>query len=298
MQLPCDIPLEIENVYRILPPAGNPAPVIFDSPHSGYHYPEDFGHSAELDMLRRAEDPHIDDLYSPVVNYGASLLMALFPRNYVDVNRALDDIDDQLLSEPWPSPIAPTIRSAAGHGLVHRLIKSGVPIYNRQLSISEITHRINHYYNPYHAALKCLLDDAVYKFGQVWHINCHSMSSLAAKEGSAFQVQFGEADFVLGDRDGTTCDPQFANSIKSFLTELGYKVYVNTPYKGAEIVQRYSAPEKHRHSLQIEINKSLYMNEASFEKSSNYNSFKSDLQKLIGFIGDWAKAQELPMAAD
>ncbi len=288
---------EIENVYKILQPLpAQSIPVVFNSPHSGTIYPDNYGYASTLDLLRRTEDLYIDDLYADVTKLGAPLLACQFARSYIDVNRAEDDIDPDLLDADWPEKYEPTIRSAAGHGLVHRLIRAGFPIYDRRLNVSEVQDRITHFYRPYHAALKNLLDDTHYNFGQVWHIDCHSMNSLSSKVGSAFSVK--EADFVLGDRDGTTCDPKFTRAIKDFLRDLGYKVNINDPYKGVELLKRYSNPQMGRHGLQIEINKSLYLNEETQEKSKNYSRLKSDLYKLSEFIAGWAEDQKIAQAAD
>ncbi len=288
---------EIENVYKILMPSpAQSIPVVFNSPHSGTVYPENYGYSSELAMLRRTEDLFIDDLYADVTKLGAPLLACQFARSYIDVNRAEDDIDPDLLDADWPEKFEPTIRSAAGHGLVHRLIRAGSPIYNRRLRIDEIRSRIETYYRPYHHALKTILDDTHYNYGQVWHIDCHSMNSPSGGIGSAFLS--GEADFVLGDRDGTTCDPRFTRAIKNFLGDLGYKVNINNPYKGVELLKRYSNPQMGRHGLQIEINKSLYLNEATQEKNKNYNKLKSNLYEMSKFIADWAGKQNIAQAAD
>ncbi|PZP56335.1 MAG: N-formylglutamate amidohydrolase [Micavibrio aeruginosavorus] len=288
---------EILNVYKILQPLpAQTIPVVFNSPHSGTIYPENYGYASALDLLRRTEDLYIDDLYADVTKLGAPLLTCQFARSYIDVNRAEDDIDPDLLDTDWPEKFEPTIRSAAGHGLVHRLIRAGFPIYDRRLNVAEVRDRIDHYYRPYHQALKNLLDTTHYNFGQVWHIDCHSMNSLSSKVGSAFSIK--EADFVLGDRDGTTCDPKFTRAIKDFLSDLGYKVSINDPYKGVELLKRYSNPQMGRHGLQIEINKSLYLNEETQEKAKNYNKLKNDLYKLCEFIADWAGAQKIAQAAD
>lgn len=291
-----ELPSEIDGVYKIFAPKVQTVPLVFDSPHSGVHYPSNYGYASDLSMLRRAEDLFVDDLYSFVPDLGAPFLTALFARSYIDVNRAEDDIDPDLLDAEWPNPYMPSIRSAAGHGLVHRLIRSGFPIYDRRLSVEEVESRIEGFYRPYHTALKKLIDDTHYKFGQVWHIDCHSMNSMAAQVGSAFHQS--EADFVLGDRDGTTCDPNFTREIKRFLSDLGYKVYINNPYKGVELLRRYSNPMMGRYSLQIEINKKLYLDEAKQEKNKKYNKFKDDLQKLCEFIADWTNSQKLAQAAD
>jgi len=75
-------------------------------------------------------------------------------------------------------------------------------------------------------------------------------------------------------------------------------VTINDPYKGVELIRRYSNPARGRHSLQIEINKALYMNELTLEKSNNYNALKSDIEKIVLFLSDYVSAQLIPRAAD
>lgn len=259
-------------------------PLVFDSPHSGVFYPGDYNYSCDLALLRQTEDSFIDDLYSGVTKIGAPLLSAQFARNYIDVNRAEDEIDPDLLEADWPNPYAPSVRASAGHGIVHRLIRAGSPIYERRLSVAEVQNRIDCYYRPYHAALKHLLDQTYEKFGEVFYIDCHSMNSTRAPAGSAFTN--GQADFVLGDRDGTSCNPRLTRYIKEFLSDLGYKVYINNPYKGVELMKRYSDPLRGRHSLQIEISKALYLNEVTQEKNKYYNDLKADIEKLSSFLAE------------
>ena len=295
-QPPGTIPDIIDGVYIIKRPVSQTVPLVFDSPHSGIVYPDDYKYASELSMLRRTEDSFIDDLYSQAPDIGAPLLCAQFARSYIDVNRAEDDIDPDLLDSEWPETYTPSMRAAAGHGLVHRLIRSGFPIYDRRLSVGEVQNRIQNYYRPYHSALKTLLDDTHYKFGQVWHIDCHSMNSMTAKAGSAFSMH--EADFVLGDRDGTSCDPKFTRIVKDFLSSLGYLVFINDPYKGVELLQRYSNPQMGRNSLQIEINKARYMDEDLQEKSKNFSKLKGDIHKLCEFLADWTASRQISQAAD
>lgn len=282
-----------EGVYRIHRPR-NPLPLIYDSPHSGTIYPADFGHVCSFDSLVGAEDKYVGELFDHVPAHGGTLLEALFPRSYIDVNRPEDDIDPELLSEPWEGEARPTARSHAGIGLVRRLIRPGVPVYGRMLLPGEIARRIARFYQPYHAALSGLLDKAHYNYGQVWHINCHSMPSRGA-----FSAQvIPQMDFVLGDRDGTSCDCHFTFEIKEFLKSLGYKVAINDPYKGVEIVRRYGQPGRGRHSIQIEINRALYMHEGVHKKSRNYSALKGDLEKLSVFLADYAQSNLTDMAAD
>lgn len=288
--------ISIPGVYTSLWPE-NPLPLVLDSPHSGRDYPADFMHACPRDALKKAEDSFVDELFDCAPAYGAPFLMAHFPRSYIDVNRCETDIDHELLQEDWPAETNPSPRSYAGIGLIRRLVRPGLPVYDRLLSVNEIQSRIETCYRPYHAALQKLLDEAHYAYGQVWHVNCHSMP--AQSTFGAPGVSFGRnPDFVLGDRDGTTCSLDFTHAVRDFLKGLGYKVTINDPYKGVELVRRYSSPAEGRHSLQIEICKSIYMDEDKNEKSADFNALKTNIEKLIGFCAHFAQSRLLPLAAD
>jgi N-formylglutamate amidohydrolase len=106
------------------------------------------------------------------------------------------------------------------------------------------------------------------------------------------------ADFVLGDRDGTTCDPGFRILVQTTLERLGYDVRINDPYKGVELVRRHGAPKQGRHSLQIEINRRLYMNEDTMERNQGFARLKHNLDILVAAITSYADGQLIQAAAD
>ena len=272
------------------------APVVFDSPHSGTLYPKDFSPTCALSVLRQAEDTYVDELFGEAPRLGAPLLAALFPRSYIDVNRALDDIDPELLTEPWPSPLRPSEKSRMGMGLIRRTCKPGVPMYARRLPVAAVARRIDTYYRPYHEELAGLLDRAYSRFGAVWHVNLHSMPSVASAAGA--DQSWDRADFVLGDRDGSTCAPHFTRMVSELLTRMGYSVKLNDPYKGVELVRRYSNPKQGRHSLQLEINRRLYMNEDSLAKSPNFDRLKQQMTELAATICAYGRDQLMAAAAD
>jgi N-formylglutamate deformylase len=285
----------LPGIYTLIQPDMG-LPLVFDSPHSGTVYPADFDYSCPFQALEKAEDKFVDELFMDAPDMGATLLAAEFPRSYIDVNRCERDIDVDLLEDIWPEEIAATPRSHAGIGLIRRLVKPGLPLYTRHLKSSEIKARIETYYRPYHQALQKVIEDLHYTHGQVWHINCHSMPT---QEGNAFRATpLKAADFVLGDRDGTTCDIAFTHAVRDFIRSMGYRVSINDPYKGVELVRRYSAPSTGRHSLQIEVARNLYLNEENYHKSSNFNKMKADINKLISFCASYVQAQSLPLAAD
>ncbi len=285
----------IENIYTLIRPLRG-LPLVFDSPHSGTAYPADFDYICDFDVLEKAEDKYVDELFASAPSHGASLLCAHFPRSYIDVNRCARDIDIDLLEDIWPEEINATPRSHAGIGLIRRLVRPGIALYGRHLKSAEIRARIDTYYTPYHTALERLIEDAHYHHGQVWHINCHSMPT---QEGQSFRANpLKCADFVLGDRDGTSCDIGFTHAVRDFLKACGYKVAINDPYKGVELVSRYSSPATGRHSLQIEVARSLYLDEDTYRKSKNFDAVAADMDRLAAFCADYVQAQALPMAAD
>jgi N-formylglutamate deformylase len=279
--------MKIDGVLERFDPAGAPVPLVFDSPHSGIVYPGDFGFTAPDDIVRMAEDTHVDALFAAAPAHGASLLIAHFPRSYIDVNRHVHDLDPDLIDGTWPGKLAPGEKTKLGIGLVRRLAQPGIPMYDRRLSVAAIRRRIETYYLPYHDELWRIIDALHARFGAVWHINCHSMAS----RGSDITPDgdMPRADFVLGDRDGTTCSPAFTGAVAEFLAAKGYDVKINDPYKGAEIVRRYADPPARRHSLQIEINRALYMNETTRVRSSGFAILQADLTGLIRFLADYAR---------
>lgn len=285
----------INGIYTLIRPKTG-LPLVFDSPHSGTTYPADFDYSCAFNVLEKAEDKYVDELFANAPDYGAALLCAHFPRSYIDVNRCAKDIDIDLLEDIWAGEIDATTRSHAGIGLIRRLVRPGMPLYNRYLKVNEVLHRIENYYVPYHSALERTIEEAHYNYGQVWHVNCHSMPTQEAQTFRATPLK--AADFVLGDRDGTTCDLDFTHAVRDFLKGLGYRVTINDPYKGVELVRRYSNPATGRHSLQIEVARSLYLDENTYKKSRKFNDLKEDIDQLIGFCADYVQSLHLPMAAD
>jgi N-formylglutamate deformylase len=259
-----------------------PVPLVLDSPHSGEHYPDDFDHAVSRQLVRQAEDTHVARLWSRAPDVGATLVEATFPRAYIDANRSLADIDPVLLADPWPEPIAPSRKTEQGMGLVWRLARGGVPIYGRRLRAEEIAARIERCWRPYHAAVDAALAERHAAFGSVWHVNCHSMPAVG--EARSDDPGRQRADFVLGDRDGTTCAPAFTAFVAATLRGYGYEVAINDPYKGVELVRRHGRPAERRHSLQVEIKRTLYMDERTLEPNAGYPRLAVDLDRLAAAL--------------
>ena len=274
---------EIPGVLWRREPQAAEMPLVFDSPHSGSLYPDDFSFCCPFDALRTAEDSYVDELYAAAPEFGAILIGALFPRSYVDPNRAADDLDPALFVGPWPRPLSPSHRARSGLGLVRRVARPGIPIYDRKLTVEEALARVDRYHAPYHRVLDEACERVHRKFGIVWHINCHSMpSQRRGKKGGHC------ADFVLGDRDGKTCAPELTEFVARVLRGRGYTVRVNEVYKGVEIVKRQGHPAAGRHSLQIEVDRALYMDQKTLEKTPDFAALQADITHLIEALKDFA----------
>jgi len=269
------------NPFILIEPALLTTPLVVDSPHSGRVYPDDFDFECSLDLLQQNEDSYVDELVISAAQAGASVLAAQFARSYIDVNRAEDDIDPALLAEPWPEPLNPSSRTLLGLGLVRRLCKSNVPVYHAPLPVAEVKKRIHECYRPYHAALEKTIARTKKKFGECYLINAHSMPGQGG-DGRLAQ----RPDFVLGDRLGESCDPAFTGRVCTLLREMGYSVAFNDPYKGVEIVHRYGKPQQGQHALQLEINRRLYMNEQTLEKTLGFVRLQADLADFFRALAD------------
>lgn len=261
--------------------------LVLDSPHSGVFYPPDFRYVCDTSILRKAEDTHVEKLYDFAPRLGAHWIEAQFPRSYLDANRNTTELDVSLLDGPWLDPVAtdPVVLSKVrlGKGLIWRTTDDGLPIYERSLSVEEVKHRIEHCWKPYHAAVAGAIDAAHAANGYSLHINCHSMPAIASSHATNFPGE-KHADFVVGDRDGSTASPALSKRICAHLTALGYHVAYNHPYKGVELIRRYSDPASQRHSIQLEINRRLYMNEETLELTAGFNPLKAHLQSLVEML--------------
>jgi len=261
--------------------------LVLDSPHSGVNYPDDFRFACDAMALRRAEDTHVEKLYDFAPALGVAWVEALFPRSYLDVNRNTTEIDVSLFDEAWPEPVETDPRALSkvrlGKGLVWRITDEGVPIYERRLSVQEIRSRIESCWRPYHEAVKAAIEAAHARHGYSIHLNCHSMPAVAGSYSTDFPGLV-HADFVIGDRDGTSADPALSRKVCAHLESLGYSVSYNHPYKGVELVRRYGDPAHHRHSLQVEINRRLYMDEQTLQPHEGFDPLKRSLHSLVEFL--------------
>ncbi len=261
---------------------------IFCSPHSGNHYPADFISRSDqpLSGLRRNEDAFIDKLFAPTAIYGAPLLAARFPRSFVDVNRAEDELPQKWL----PRGQTATMRADSGLGVIPLALGQNQPIYRRPLRASAVKARIETLYRPYHAALRALLRESQEQFGRALLVDCHSMPGFSIS-GTR------RADIILGDRYGTSCRPETISRIEALFTALQYSVTRNYPYAGSYVTSHYGQPHDGVEALQIEINRDLYLNPVTLKPKRDYERLAEDLDVIIRGIISSEPASSL-MAAE
>lgn len=260
-------------------------PIIFNSPHSGRVYPSVFIEASRLSAqaLRKSEDAYVEELLASAPEHGAVLMHAHFPRAYIDINREPYELDPLLFRGRLPDFVnSQSLRAVGGLGTIARIVNDKEEIYRGPLMLETAFVRIERLYKPYHAALRALLQSTHERFGTVFMLDCHSMPSQESERG-------GWPDFVLGDRFGASCAPEITQLVQTFLKNLGYRVHLNKPYAGGYITEHYGKPHNGIHVLQIEIDRSLYMNEDTFEKSASFPGLQWDLSRLTSLL-----VQELP----
>jgi N-formylglutamate amidohydrolase len=286
---------ELKPPFEVLRPKELKLPFVFNSPHSGRVYPQAFLAASKLDSLtlRRSEDSYVEELFSFVADLGAPLLFAHFPRSYLDVNREPYELDPVLFREGLPHYAnTQSVRVVGGLGTIARIVSEADEIYREPLTVGAALERINRLYTPYHTTLKELVAEAQAQFGVAVLIDCHSMpSSPMADQG------VGRPDFVLGDRFGTSCSPDLIRLASGQLRSLGHVVVLNKPYAGGYITENYGRPHEGIHALQVEVNRALYMDEVSFEKSSAFDRLRADLERMVKAIALGTSSLAVPRAA-
>ena len=242
----------------------------------------DFLAQSVLDALqiRSSEDAFVDQLLADAPAHGAALLVAEVPRAYLDLNRAPDELDPAVIEGIDRAPHNPRVSS--GLGVIPRVVAGGRAIYRGKLARNDAEFRILRYWHPYHSRLKTLLDESLAQFGQAILIDCHSMPHEAIEAHS--RPGHPRPDVVLGDRFGAACAEDISGFVEDELRRHGLRVTRNKPYAGGFITQNHGAPHRGQHALQIEINRSLYMNEATLEKTAGFQHMCTLLDQLCAVL--------------
>ncbi|MEM6305140.1 MAG: N-formylglutamate amidohydrolase [Pseudomonadota bacterium] len=284
-----------DTAYEVLHPDRNRSCVVFASPHSGRDYPWSFLRTSVLDehAIRSSEDAFVDQLFEAAPEYGATFIKAGAPRAYVDLNRSSDELDPALIEGVRRRGHNP--RVASGLGVIPRVVAGGRAIYRGKMSQAEANRRIAQYWQPYHDMLQSLLDAAFQRHGQAVLLDCHSMPH-EAMDGVA-RGGMRRPDVVLGDRFGAAASGEVVDRVEAAFVHAGFVVTRNTPFAGAYITQAYGRPSRGQHAVQVEIDRSLYMNEALIRPNGNFDAVRASLRKVVQEIALIGQGR-MPLAAE
>lgn len=273
---------------RVHAPERRTSAFVFASPHSGRDYAPDAlaGAQLPLSVLRQSEDAYVDRLLTSAPRHGAPLVEALFPRVFVDVNRAEWELDPDMFDPAPPGARPVSARAAAGLGVIPRSAADGRPLYAGRMALAEAEARLARCYRPYHAALGAELAAAKAAFGEAFLIDCHSMPAASARG----------ADIVLGDRYGAACSRAFMAAAEAEFRALGFTVVRNRPYAGGYTTEHYGRPARGVHAIQIEINRALYLDERQVTPNAHMPALAAALSGWIELMVRQTRAE--PRAAE
>ncbi|TNJ41069.1 N-formylglutamate amidohydrolase [Phaeobacter sp. B1627] len=283
------------SAYSIEMPQVWRSPVVIASPHSGANYPQAFVEQSILDAkrLRSSEDAFVDGLFSAAPQLGMPMLTARVPRAFVDFNRASDELDPALIEGVTRRGQNP--RVASGLGVIPRVVSNGRTIYRGKIPLTEARARINQYWVPYHAALQRLLDAAHARFGETILIDCHSMPHEAVE--SVAMLRARRPEIVLGDRFGAAAQGAIVDRVEAAFASAGFRVARNSPFAGAYITQTYGRPSRGQHAVQVEIDRSLYMDEVHIRPNGQFEEVRARLTQALREIAEQGSDSQ-PMAAE
>lgn len=282
--------------FQLFDPEQLTTSVVFSSPHSGRVYTDAFVNASSLDRqdIRSSEDAFVDLLFDHAPQHGAPLLCARMPRAYLDLNRGPEELDPGLIQNLKHGSNNPRVTS--GLGVIPRVVSNGRAIYQGKLSLAEARARIDRYWHPYHRQLQSLLDRSHRVFGQAILIDCHSMPHEAV-EGSVTANE-KRPDVVLGDRFGAAAGADVVECVTDALTANGLRVVRNRPFAGAYITQRYGRPSRQQHVVQIEIDRSLYLDEKNVVAGSNFAAFQNVIRAVTRDLAEIGRVDPKALAAE
>jgi N-formylglutamate amidohydrolase len=292
-----------DDVLEIIAPAEWTVPMVYNSPHSGSLLPDDFLAQVRLDnrTLRLSQDCFVDELFGGCIATGAPMLRALHSRSYIDLNREPYELDPRMFADPLPGHFnTGSPRVACGLGTLPRIVAEGQDIYPGRIRLDEALKRIETIYRPYHRALAALLNEAHQATGQVLLVDCHSMPSSAVDDIQGPHER--RIDVVLGDRFAASCAPEVTEVAERCLARAGLNVVRNRPYAGGFFTENHGRPRLGRHALQIEINRSLYMDEGRQTKTAGFAAMMAALDDLSRSFAEvlaaLGKGSDVAMAAE
>ena len=271
-------------VFERRNPAANAIPVLFEIPRSGAEYPRSFRSPASLTDMQGSVSSFVETVYERIPEAGATWLYAKFPNAFIDLNRNEEDIDPGMVEGSWTGVMNPSARTAAGKGLLPMTVGASQPIYDGKIAADDLRDRIENFHRPYHAEVTRILTAFKSRFDRAVHLTCHSMPAIVSAGPEKGTVR---SDFDLGDRNGTTASADLVAFLSEKLRSFGFDVTHNKFFAGAECVERHGRPDHGLHSIQIEMNRSLYMDEKARLLRPDVGKFQAMFWEIASALGSY-----------
>lgn len=260
-------------------------PMILSSPHSGEIFPSEFlAHSALYEKeLRSSHDCYVTELIKKASDSGIPLLSMNISRTFIDVNRDKIELDDTMFYNAPKRNDINSRRCRVGLGVLHRVVYPNKNIYDGLLNYNEAQERIKKIYDVYHKRLTQLIEKCIKKFGYCYILDCHSMPSMICN----IMNETKPLDFCICNLFDESCPAEVSAFLRKELEAYGYRAEYNRPYSGAYITFNYCQPRRKIFTLQLEINRQLYMYEKSFNKNNKFQLVSSQISDSITSLGNF-----------
>ncbi|WP_337660963.1 N-formylglutamate amidohydrolase [Erythrobacter sp. Alg231-14] len=280
-------------------PRSMPLPVLIAIPHAGRVYPgETLAQMRDPDLSQlRLEDRHIDDVGVEIARAtGTGFLVAQAPRAMLDLNRAHDDVDWDMIAgprrrgtRPQTRPAGSNARARSGLGLVPRRLPGFGEIWRSKLPREELDQRIDTIHRPYHEFLSQELERIRDAWGAALLVDLHSMPPLRSSHSSIAGVN-GDGNapapqIVLGDRFGASCHSSLLSRAFRYLGRQGCVAAHNRPYAGGYVLDRHASPSRNIHAIQIEVCRSTYLDDALSMPTAAVKPLATMLAGLVRELG-------------
>lgn len=266
-------------------------PVILSVPHAGRDYPPALDEALRVPAaaLHLLEDRFVDMVARAARDRQPTLIQTV-PRAWIDLNRSEQERDPKVdAGADWTTQPRASAKLRSGLGLVPRRTGAAGDLWRRRFSGAEVEARIVADHRPYHAALAGLLEGARERFGVTVLLDLHSMPPLGAGEG---------ARVVLGDRFGKAAGARFVARAEEEVRRCGVAVAINTPYAGAYILERHGAPARGIHAIQLELDRSLYLDAALDQPGPGFGETAALVARVLSALADEALSAACQMAAE
>lgn len=274
---------------------GTASPVLVTVPHAGRIYPEALLAQARVApaALVPLEDRYADELTRGVQAAGHAVMQMDVARAWIDLNRAEDELDPAAMGRGQGDlPMRMTAKVRGGLGLIPTRLSGVGGLWRSPLSANDVRARIAAAHEPWHSQIAATLADRQARFGQAVLIDLHSMPPVLnwRQPGPVPRI-------VIGDRYGQSAATGLMRALEDEVRATGLSVSRNHPYPGGYTLDRHGCPSRGIHAVQIEVDRSLYLDKAGVEPGPGLATAQALIARLVEratayLVSEWPLAAE------